>query len=261
MSVGFFGHRDRFWVLLSRWMVPAMMSIAYFLLVLTSDTGTAGKLWIALGLVFVLTLWWVFRVLMQHAALSRAVAVGDADRVLELAEEQLAGRRGDAARAPLLIYRALGHEIRGEWPAVLATLDEARPQAVRGAAGRRWRLLAASSRVASLIETGRTAEAREVLDRDLLPNAPAADHRTEAAAYLAAMLARGRVLAAEGAFDEALPLLQRVIDDVRSSDRARSLAHHAAARCAEARGETDSAARHRDRAARIAAGSRPASPG
>ncbi|MBC7974062.1 MAG: hypothetical protein H7138_03690, partial [Myxococcales bacterium] len=80
---------DRFLAVLARWGVPVMMSGAYALLAVTSETDTAGQAWMAVGLAFVFVVWFVFRTLTETAALSRAIHVGDVARLFELAARQL----------------------------------------------------------------------------------------------------------------------------------------------------------------------------
>ncbi|HEX7840599.1 MAG TPA: hypothetical protein VF469_24135, partial [Kofleriaceae bacterium] len=72
---------ERAWGALSRWAVPVMMTLAYAFLSATAQTDTAGKLWMAAGLGLVLIAWFSFRALAEAAALSRALAVGDAARL------------------------------------------------------------------------------------------------------------------------------------------------------------------------------------
>ena len=219
--VGVFGRRQLLWVALARFLVPGMMLISYVFLTLVADTSTSNKLWIAGGYGFVLSIWFTFRYQMDRASVARAAAVGDADRLLELADEQLARKRSPAARAPFEIYRALAYDVRGDWPAVLAALDLAK---AGGTPRPPWQIYAATARVAALVETGRLAEARAVLDRELpgMDRGPAP--RLLAQAHLRARLEHARVLAAEGRTDEALELLQRVIDDVRTTDSLREMA-------------------------------------
>ncbi|HEY0479276.1 MAG TPA: hypothetical protein VGD37_17275, partial [Kofleriaceae bacterium] len=100
---------ERAWDTLSRWAVPVMMTLAYTLLAVTSDTDTTGKAWMAAGLGLVLVAWFVFRALTDAAALSRALAVGDTTRLFELAQRHLARRRRrrPAAGARYLVGRGL----------------------------------------------------------------------------------------------------------------------------------------------------------
>src|SRR5439155_1452425 len=83
----------RIWVVFASWLIPVMMMTAYGVLILTSDVDATGAAWEAIALGFVLVLWFLFRVLTEHAALSRAVDIGDAERLIELADFQLARRQ------------------------------------------------------------------------------------------------------------------------------------------------------------------------
>jgi hypothetical protein len=235
--------------ILQIWGVPVGMSIAYAVLMWSSETDNTGKAWMAIGLGFVFVVWIVFRMLTETAAMSRAVAIGDATRVLELTEQVLRKKKGEAARAPALIQRASAYELRGDWAAALASVDEAKLSALSPGGRATWQLQAAAVRVAALTETGKVAEARRVLDAELVPVADTLDRRT--ASYLVASLATGRVLYAEGALDAAMPPVQKVIDDIRSGAAMRGTAYFYAARIAEAKGDPGAAVRHRDAIAKL----------
>lgn len=247
-TIGFAGKRGLVWSLLASFLVPAIMGGAYIALMVLSETGAAGMACMAAAFGFVLLLWWFFRMLTGKAAIARAAAVGDADRVLELADGQLARRWTARTRAPFQMYRALAFELRGEWSASLRELDRVPVDAL----SRPLRVVAACSRVAALAESDRFGEARAALDRDVTPLARKLDRRIDAAAVIAAALATGRTLVAEGRCEAALPVLQRVLDDVRTGASPRAVAHHYAARCADATGDASAAATHRASAAELA---------
>ena len=239
---GFAGKRGLVWSLIASWLVPSIMTGAYIFLMATSETDTDGKVWEGVGWTFVLTLWFMFRMLTAHAALARAVAVGDAERVLELADRRLA-QRGPKRSRLYHAYRALGHDIRGDWSAALADLDRAPSHGT-------WRMIAATVRVGALVETGRVAEARVVFDAELGPTRP-----RDAQSDIRARLAEARLRWAEKDLDGAERLLGRLTDDVRAGSGIRATAHFYAARCAEARGDTAAATRHRAKARELAPGS------
>ncbi|HEY5928438.1 MAG TPA: hypothetical protein VIV11_42420 [Kofleriaceae bacterium] len=207
------------WAVLASWIVPPLaMSIAYGVLAWSSNTDNTGKAWMAVGFGFVVVIWLVLRVLVEQTALARAVASGDAARILAITDKQLARRRGDAARAPHLVYRAFAQESRGEHAAALATLADARP------ADPGLRLLAAALRVLALVDTGDPAAARRTLTDEVEPLAGKLDTRLHAAPHIYANLARGRVLLAEGAHEEARVQLERVVDDMRAGNAVRTRA-------------------------------------
>jgi len=224
---------ERAWQLLSRWAVPVMMTLAYAFLAATSETNTTGKAWMAVGLVLVLVVWFVFRALTEAAALARALSVGDTARLFALAARHLPRKRRPADRAPFLVARAFAHALRGEHAEALATIEEARP-------GPALQPLAAAVRIGALVELGRPAdEARALVVSS--PRAPALG-----------WLAEGQIAWRAGQLDIAAPLLARVIDDVRAGSATRAIAHVYAARIADARGQAQLAARHRAAAANLA---------
>jgi len=212
--LGFGGKRGLVWVLLASWLVPLMMTGAYVVLIATSEVDATGASWEAIAFAFVLVLWFIFRVLTEHAAMARAVDVGDADRIIELTDFQLARHRTARGRAPYHVYRALAFDIRGDAAAALAELDKCQP---RGSS----RALAATVRVSALAETGRTADARALFDADL-----SAQQRDPQLAILA-RLSEARLRRAEGDEAAASALLAKLADNVRAGSgiraRARSL--------------------------------------
>jgi hypothetical protein len=207
------------WTTLASWILPLIgMAIAYSVLAWSSDTDNTGKAWMAIGFGFVVVAWLVFRILVEQTALARAVAIGDANRIFSITDKQLARRRGDAARAPFLVYRAFAQEAGGDHVTALTTLAEARP------AEPDLQLLAAALRVLALVETDRVSDARRTCAEELEPLAAKLDVRLHAAPHLHAQLARGRLLVAEGARDKARSQLQLIVDDIRAGDAIRTRA-------------------------------------
>ncbi len=207
---------------LGSWIGPPIgMAIAYTVLALTSDTDNTGKAWMAIGFAFVLVLWLVFRIAIEGAGLSRALAVGDSDRLLAISNKQLA-RRGADPRSPYLVYKALAHETRGERAEAAAAIADARPMKDP------LELLAASVRVSLAVDAGDLSRARTLVDTELEPVAAKVDRRLEIMPHHHAHIARARVLAAEGRTDDALAELRRVSDDIRAGaalrDRAKRIA-------------------------------------
>jgi len=214
-------------ITLASWLVPPVgMALAYSVLAWSSNTDTSGKAWMALGFGFVMVVWLVLRILVEQTALARAVAAADADRILAIADKQLARRRGDTARAPFLVYAAFAHESRGEHARALARLADARPAAPG------LQLLATAIRVLALAETGQVADARHIANTELEPRAAKLDVRLHPAPHTHADLARGRLLAAEGAHDAARAQLQKIIDDIRAGHAIRERARELQARIA-----------------------------
>jgi hypothetical protein len=225
----------RGWGALSRWAVPVMMTLAYALLIATSETDATGKAWMAAGLLLVLTAWFAFRALADAAALSRALSVGDTAALSELADRARVRRRRPAARARPLIARGFAQLLRGEHAAALAALDEARP-------GPELRPLVAAARIVACVELGRAIDPGD-------PTAAASAPRTPWLGWLAG----GAIAWRDGRLDDAAPLLARVIGDIRAGSALRAIAHLYTARIASARADPAEAVRHRAAAADLAA--------
>ena len=213
-----------------RFGVPIAMTGVYGVLAWSAETSTTGKAWMAIGLGFVYVIWWVFRVLTTDAALSRAVSHGDAPRLLALTERALARTKPAAVRVPHLIHRALAQAIQEAWPAALVTLAEVDLAVLPRPARPRWQLRAAAIRVAALAETGEVAEARRVLEAELLPAASQLDPRREPEARVLSELTRGRVLLAEGQGAAAHAALTSVVTDIRAGEHQRATAQRLLAR-------------------------------
>jgi len=201
-GASFAGKQGRGWAWLASFVVPLMMAGAYCVLIATSDVGVSGALWEAGGFALVLGFWIAFRTLTRRAALARGIAVGDHARLLELARDP--------------VDRAIAYEIRRDWPNALRTLDGAAP------ATPERQVIAAAVRIHALCETGEVAQARAILDRDVEPRAAQLDRRLHATGYDRALLARGRVLAAEGRTADAHAVLAKLADDVRADPNLRA---------------------------------------
>jgi ketosteroid isomerase-like protein len=196
---------------------PLLMSLCYTILALTSETDTTGKAWMAIGFMFVLILWMTFRLAVEGAGLSRALAVGDADKVLAITNKQLAKRANDQVRAPYLIHQALAYELRGDATAALASVEAAKPVTPHD------KLLQTAVMMLALVEAGRVTDARAFMD-ELDERAAATDRRLQIVAHHYAHLARGRVLIAEGEGEAAKVELAKISDDVRAGHAIRARA-------------------------------------
>jgi hypothetical protein len=196
---------------------PILMSLCYTILALTSETDTTGKAWMAIGFMFVLILWMTFRLAVEGAGLSRALAVGDAEKVLSITKKQLAKRSNDQVRAPYLIHEALAHELRGDFSAALTSAEAAKPVAPAD------KLLQTAVKMLALVDANRAGEARALVT-ELDERAVATDRRLQIFAHHYAHLARARVLLAEGQGDAARPELAKITDDIRAGHAIRARA-------------------------------------
>lgn len=234
--------------LLTGWPVPVFLALVFAALMSTSDAPPVGLLAAAFGFALVLVLWAMFRELSVHAEISRALSIGDGKAAARLAEVQLARRRG-TRRGPFAIYRALAHELCGEWPAIEPALADAKPEALRGTGGgASWQQVASCLRVAARAELGELARARAMFDDDVAPRL--AERGTTASIFAA--LAEGRLRFAEGDLTGARERLLPLTRNIRLGPSQRAIAFHYLARCAAAEGDDSEAAKLTAQAAALA---------
>jgi len=221
-----------FWYYASRFGVPFLVTSAWIFLAISAETDSTGYSWMAVGFAIVLVLWFLFRVAIARAGIARAVAIGDHERLHQLAVK---GQRTHRA----LLYRALADDMQGNWEAVLGVLRD-----VKGLDPAR-RFLAEGVRIGAHVERRDATSARKALAE--LEKIEHVGGGLPTPAPLLRSLAEGRVLWIEGKLDDAQGKLQRVIDDIRTGPYTRAVAHVYAARIADAKG--DAAAAQRERAA------------
>ena len=228
-----------------RWGVPLMMGIAYITLALTSGMDATGVAWLSIGFAFVLVVWWVMRYLMTSAALVRALAVGEVERILELAAVQIRQRSGKS-RLPYEAARAFALEIGGDFAGALDIVDAmAADQLANQEALARQ---VAGTRIAALVELGRPADARVTL----VATWPSSTAVLPPARMVERALATGRILYAEGDHDAAIRELDKVVAMILATPLQRATAHAYLARIARAAAEPATAHKHDAEVARFA---------
>jgi len=204
------------WVRLASWIVPPiLMAGVYTIFAQTSDADNTAKAWMAVGFGFVLVVWLTFRILVEQTALARAVASGDAARILRVTEH----RRDAAAH----VYHALAHDLAGDWRAALDALASD-ADAARIANNPPLAALAAAIRVEALVETGDIAGARRIADTQLAASAAKLHPRLHPQPQHHAALARARLLVAEGDREGANRELKKILDDIRAGSAIRERA-------------------------------------
>src|SRR5262249_51766067 len=158
-----------------------LVTAAWIFLAISAETDSTGYSWMAVGFAIVIVLWFLFRVAIARAGIARALAIGDHERLRQLAQQR---------RAP--VYRVLALDLQGDWSGVLTelaaidtrTLDPAR------------RFLAEGARVAAAVEQRDPAAARVALTA--LERIENVGGSLPAPAPLLRVLAEGRVLFVEG---------------------------------------------------------------
>lgn len=234
---------------LTSWPVPLAMTLLFAALLWNSNASTAGILAAAVGLALVLLFWGMFREMSVHADVSRALSVGDAATARRLAEVQLARRKG-AAKAPFWLYRAMAHELAGQWQECLDAVDEARPQELRRGGAASWKLVAACLRVGAWSELGEVARARALFDEQVAPRVAVVGD----SGSLLAQLAEGRLRLAEGDLTGALARLTPLTRNIRLGPAQRAMAFHYLARASSKQGDATAAERAQAQATALVSG-------
>lgn len=223
---------------LTSWPVPAAMTVLFIVLVWSSEASLAGALAAMVGLAMVLVMWALFRELSFHAEITRALSIGDVALAHRLIEVQLA-RRSERRRAPFLVYRAMAHELEGNWPRCAEDAEQARTGELARGGRASWRLSAACLRAAASSELGRLEEARALFDEDVRPRAAALGP----GGSLLAQLTEGRLLLAAGELDAAIAKLAPLTRHVRLGPAQRACALHYLGRAEALRGDEAAARR------------------
>jgi tetratricopeptide (TPR) repeat protein len=226
--------------------IPLIIGAAFALLFLEGQPRGIAAILFAVATAVMVGLWNLMRELRAHATATRAAAVGEPDELIDFARAQIGRRLTQRSRAPFYVYLGLGHHLRGDWDPAIEALDQAAQyRALKPA----WKLLAATARVGVLVERGDTARAREIYDREV---APSARRLAGPGVQLLTAEAEARLRFAEGDATGTRPLFEKMSGDVRLGPATRAVAHWYAARCADAAGDRDAAARHFADAAKLA---------
>jgi hypothetical protein len=203
------------------WAAPIVLTGAYVGLIATMRPSLTISLFVLLGLLCVLVLWFLFRELAAHAAITRAIAVGEPDDVVGRARDAIDHRFSERARRPFRIYEAVGLGLRGQWEDSVAALSAAGIPTAPA-----WKLLAASARIAAATELGNATAARVAL-----ADVTVASRRLGWRADVVARDCQARVRFAEGDRAGALELFRALAGDVRVGPAVRAAALYYAGRC------------------------------
>jgi hypothetical protein len=247
---------------LTGWPVPVFMMLVFAALISTSDASNAGILAAGFGLLLVLLFWGMFREMSVHAEISRALSVGDGAMAARLAEVQLK-KRSARRRGPFAIYRAMAHELTGQWAEIEEDLAATKPEYLRGTGGgASWQLVAECLRIGAWAERGEVAKARALYDEAVAPRV----HAQGGTGGIYSQLTEGRLRFAEGDHATAQARLLPLTRNIRLGPAQRAVAFHYLARCAAAEGKAAEAEKLRSQAAALAptswfAGPLPAPPG
>lgn len=204
------------------WAVPIVLALAYLFLVYNLETSLSISLLVLAGGAVVLAVWFLFRGLAAHAAISRAIAVGEPDDVVTRARHAIDHRFTRRSKLPFRVYEAIGLGLRGQWEQSLEVIDAI------GDAPAKWRLLAGVAQIAAATELADRERARKAMD-EVTPLAS----RLGRAADLTLRECRARVRFVDGDLAGAGPLFKALSDDIRLGPAPRAAALYYTARCTE----------------------------
>ncbi len=229
------------------WLAPFALAGLYAALVLNSAAGRTAQVVAAMFFVALILLWFGVRRLRVHAAASRLAAIGQPDELLALVERELPRRLTAGTRAPLHVFAAMAHNLRGAPAAARRALDAA-GIVPGGKALRSWQFLWATADVHARCTTGDLAGARTTFARAIEPMNRVGSGGVE----LMAMEALARIRLAEGEPATARELVAPMVKDVRLGPAARGQLHALLAQIAAAAGDEAEAADHAARARALA---------
>jgi hypothetical protein len=207
---------------LTGWLVPSVLLAAYGFLIYTMNASMAIALLSLAGLGCVLVIWFVFRELAAHAAITRAIAIGEPDEVVSRARSAIDHRLTRRGQVPFRIYEAIGLGLRGEWERSRAAIAEVDPT------GAGWRLLAAVTRIAAATELADPDAARAAMEDVTLLH-----RRLGPPVDLTVRECQARVRFACGDLVDAWSLFEALVDEVRLGPAPRAAALYYAGCCDE----------------------------
>lgn len=212
--------------LFSSWAVPLVVFGAYLFLIETIGASLTVTLITFVVFLCVVVLWFMFRELAAHAAIARAIAIGEPDEVLTRARAAIQHRLTARGKLAFRVEEAVGLGLRGEWAASIAALDALAGAALKPA----WRVVAATARVHAATELGDAAAARAAAADVTAGTRPIDIVRRECEA---------RVAFVEGDHARAGALFRALGSEIRLGPAPRAAALYYAGRCAQATGGDD----------------------
>lgn len=226
-----------------------VVALAWLAFVVFSGATGIAKALMGVGFAFALMLMFTIRELKQHATISRYAAIGEPDKILEIADAQLSRRRSPKRRVPFQVYKAIAQGMKGEWEDVIETLEAIDFERMGAKARRTWQFLYYNNLLAAYCFTGRVAEARTMFDDHIEPFGTIV---RSPGTKLAISESRAKLHYFEDDLDEARKGFESLVDDVRLASAARALYHYFLGLVARDQGDADRSAEHFRKASELA---------
>lgn len=226
---------------LAEFLVLFVVALAWAGFVVLSGASGIAKLFMGVGFGIALMLLVTIRELMMHGTINRYANIGEPDKMIEIADAQLARRRSPARRAPFQIYKAIGHSMKADWDVAIETLEAIDFDRMSGKTRRTWQFLYYNNLLPAYCFTDRVAEARGLFDDHIEPFGTIVRSPGPA---LAISESRAKLQYFEGDLEEARKGFESLVNDVRLASASRGLYHYFLGRIARDLGESGAAAEH-----------------
>jgi hypothetical protein len=235
------------WRNLDTVVAPFGLAAVYAWFIYTSKAGPIPEAMAGMFFVALIGLWFWMRRLRVHAGASRLAAIGRPDELLAMVERELPRRLTHGTRAPLHVFAAMAHNLRGDHAAARASLEESGIK-LGDRRNRSWQFLWAAADIHARTALGDVAGAKKSFAKGIAPMRPMATSGVE----LVVVEAEARIKLAEGDAEGARAMITPLVKDIRLGPGARAQMHALLAEAADKAGDGEAAATHRDEARKLA---------
>lgn len=229
------------------WIAPIGLATVYAIFIWSSEPSRIAEVIAGMFFVAIIAMWFWMRRLRVHAGASRLAAIGRPDELLAMVDKELARRITHGTRAPMHVFAAMAHNMKGDYAAARKALDEAgiTPGDRRD---RAWQFLWGAADIHARAAQGDIEGAKKTFAKAIAPMRPMATSGIE----LVALEAEARIKLAEGDGAGARELVTPLVKDVRLGPGARGQLHALLAQAATKAGDREAAAQHLAEARKLA---------
>jgi len=226
---------------------PIGLATVYAWFIYTSQAGRIAEVMSGMFFVALIWMWFWMRRLRVHAGASRLAAIGRPDELLAMVDKELARRITHGTRAPMHVFAAMAHNMKGD-PAAARKSLEASGITPGGKYQRSWQFLWAAADIHARTALGDVEGAKKTYAKAIAPMRAMAMSGVE----LVALEAEARIKLAEGDAASARKLVAPLVKDVRLGPGARGQLHALLAQAATKAGDSEAAATHLAEARKLA---------
>lgn len=236
-----------FWRNFDMWIAPLGLAAVYAIFIWSSEPSRIAEVIAIMFFIAIIGMWFWVRRLRVHAGASRLAAIGRPDELLAMVDKELARRITHGTRAPMHVFAAMAHNMKGDHAAARRSLEAA--GITPGSRQQRgWQFLWAAADIHARAALGDVEGAKKTFAKGITPMRPMAPGGIE----LVALEAEARIKLAEGDAAGARELVAPLVKDVRLGPGARGQLHALLAQAATKAGDSDAAATHLAEARKLA---------